>query len=229
MEIECLYEDSELFVLNKPSGLLVHRGWAKDDVALVDFARSRTLGGAAHPVQRLDRGASGAVIFAKTADVARALSEQMKEGACHKAYVALVRGEFPEPLDIQHPISRQETGPRVFARTLVKPLSMAETVPRHVTLVKANPLTGRLHQIRRHLKHVNFPLLGDVRYGRADLNHAFRDKYGLARLALHALEWSVRHPSTGNIIRGVVPLPADLSEPLARMGFELTGSTVNGL
>ena len=70
MEIECLYEDTELFVLNKPSGLLVHRGWAQDEITLVDFARHRTPTGTAHPVQRLDRGASGAVVFAKSAEVA---------------------------------------------------------------------------------------------------------------------------------------------------------------
>lgn len=221
MDIECLYEDAELFVLNKPSGLLVHRGWGQDAIALVDFARPRTRDGAAHPIQRLDRGASGAVIFAKSAEAARALSTQMNEGTCHKTYLALVRGELPSNLDIQHPISRQETGPRVFARTLVAPLATAETEPRHVTLIRAKPLTGRLHQIRRHLKHANFPLVGDVRYGRGDLNHAFRDNYGLTRLALHAHDWSVRNPISGKTASGTVPLPLDLREPLTRMGFTL--------
>lgn len=219
MQIECLYEDAELFVLNKPSGLLVHRGWGVDEVALVDFARNRTRGGAAHPIQRLDRGASGAVIFAKTAEVARMLSSQLQQGTCHKAYLALVRGELRSTLDIDHPISRDEDGPKVRARTLVAPVATAETAPRHVSLVVAKPLTGRLHQIRRHLKHVNYPLIGDVRYGHGNLNRAFRERYGLTRLALHAYSWTILHPSSGAVVSGIVSLPNDLVTPLTRMGL----------
>lgn len=220
IEIECLYEDAELFVLNKPSGLLVHRGWGVDEVALVDFARERTRHGAAHPIQRLDRGASGAVIFAKSTEVARRLSAQMQQGACHKNYIALVRGELGTPLDIDHPISRDEQGPRVSARTLVIPISSAKTVPRHVSLALVRPLTGRLHQIRRHLKHVNYPIIGDVRYGHGDLNRAFREEYGLTRLALHAHAWRIIHPSSAAVLSGTARLPNDFVTPLTRMGFE---------
>ena len=219
MEIACLYEDDELFVLNKPSGLLVHRGWGVAETALVDFARERTRDGAAHPIQRLDRGASGAVVFAKTPDVARALSDLAHAGQCHKEYIALVRGTLAEPLDIDYAISRQEDGPRVAARTIVEPIAVAHTEPRHVSLVWARPLTGRLHQIRRHLKHSNYPLIGDVRYGHGDLNRAFRERYQLNRLALHASRWSLTHPSSHCVIGGDVPLPDDLAEPLRRMGL----------
>jgi tRNA pseudouridine65 synthase len=220
MEIACLYEDDELFVLNKPSGLLVHRGWGVAQAALVDFARERTRDGAAHPVQRLDRGASGAVVFAKTPEVARALAEQARAGQCHKEYVALVRGALAEALDIDHAISRQEDGPRVAARTIVEPIAVAHTEPRHASLVWAKPLTGRLHQIRRHLKHANYPLIGDVRYGHGDLNRAFRERYQLSRLALHAGRWWLAHPISHRVLRGTVPLPDDLAEPLQRMGFD---------
>jgi len=220
MEIECLYEDTELFVLNKPSGLLVHRGWAQDEITLVDFARHRTPTGTAHPVQRLDRGASGAVVFAKSAEVARLLSFQMQEGTCHKKYIAIVRGELGAALDIDHPISRKEDGPKVPSRTLVEPIAIAETAPRSVSLVTAMPLTGRLHQIRRHLKHANHPLIGDVLHGQGALNRAFREKYGLMRLALHAYEWSIRHPSTNALLGGLVQPPDDLLVPLIRMGFD---------
>ena len=220
MEIECLYEDTELFVLNKPSGLLVHRGWAQDEITLVDFARPRTPTGTAHPVQRLDRSASGAVIFAKSAEVARLLSLQIQEGTCHKRYIAVVRGELRAALDIDHPISRKEDGPKVPSRTLVEPIAIAETAPRSVSLVTAMPLTGRLHQIRRHLKHANHPLIGDVLHGQGALNRAFREKYGLMRLGLHAYEWSIRHPSTNALLGGLVQPPDDLLVPLIRMGFD---------
>src|SRR5512145_2071435 len=107
MPVECLYEDDELFVLNKPSGLLVHRGWGQADVALVDFARDWTRDGAAHPIQRLDRGASGPVLFAKDSSSARRLSQWATEGRCQKVYLALVRGESPERVDIDYAISRR--------------------------------------------------------------------------------------------------------------------------
>jgi tRNA pseudouridine65 synthase len=221
MLVECLYENDEWFVLNKPSGLLVHRGWGVAESALVDYARERTRDGAAHPIQRLDRGASGAVLFAKTAEVARALSEWAQQGFCSKRYLALVRGDLGTALDIDYPICRREDGPRVAARTLVAPLVTARTEPRPVTFISAEPLTGRLHQIRRHLKHVNHPLIGDVRYGHGDLNRAFRERYALTRLALHAYAWSVQRPGAEEIIGGRVPLPADFAEPLVRMGFRL--------
>lgn len=221
MSVECLYENADWFVLNKPSGMLVHRGWGLADTALVDFARERTRDGSAHPIQRLDRGASGAVLFAKSAEVARSLSRYAQQGLCSNRYLALVRGDLTTNLDIDYPIARREDGPRVAARTLVEPLARVATEPRHVTLVSAVPCTGRLHQIRRHLKHANYPLIGDVRYGHGSLNRAFREGYGLSRLALHAAYWSVQGPDSQQVISGRVPLPADMAEPLLRMGFEL--------
>lgn len=221
MEIECLYEDDELFVLNKPSGMPVHRGWAQTESALVDFARSRTLGGAAHPLQRLDRSASGSVLFAKNPKAAHALAQLSPQGRWRKDYVALVRGQVPNTLDIDHAISRREDGPRVESRTLVWKIASADTEPRHVSLVLATPLTGRLHQIRRHLKHVNHPLIGDVRYGHGDLNRAFRDQFQLHRLALHAYRWAFWRPGAVAPVTGVVPLPTDLSDPFRRMGLSL--------
>jgi tRNA pseudouridine65 synthase len=217
----CLYEDEALFVLYKPSGMLVHRGWARAETTLVDYARERTLNAAAHPIQRLDRGASGPVLFAKDASFAKELSELAHEGDCRKEYLALVRGVFPEAIDIDHPISRREDGPKVDARTIARFVATAPTEPRHCSLVLATPLTGRLHQIRRHLKHENYPLYGDGRYGRGDLNRAFAERYALRRLALHAYRWTVKNPRTGQIVTGTVPIPSDLSGPLESMGFGL--------
>jgi tRNA pseudouridine65 synthase len=221
MRVECLHEDEMMFVLNKPSGLLVHRGWGNADRALVDYARELTPDGTARPIQRLDRGASGPVLFAKSADTARELSEWARAGYCRKDYLALVRGECPERLDVDHAIQRRVDGPRVDARTLIRCVATAQTEPRHVSLVCARPLTGRLHQIRRHMKHANHPLIGDGRYGRGDLNRPFRERYGLARLALHACSWRVARPGSPASVGGLVPLPEDLSEPLRRMGFLL--------
>lgn len=220
-DVVCLYEDEELFVLNKPTGMLIHRGWGVAEVALVDFARRRTPGGAAYPVQRLDRGASGAVIFAKSAQAARLLAESAQLPEHRKIYLALVRGELAQDVEVDHAISRQEGGPPVPARTLVRSLAVAPTEPRHVSLVWAMPVTGRLHQVRRHLKHINHPLIGDVKYGHGDLNRAFRDRYLFKRLGLHAAFWTAQNPISKQVVSGWVPLPDDFAEPLRNMGFEL--------
>ena len=80
-------------------------------------------------------------------------------------------------------------------------------------MVKAIPHTGRFHQIRRHLKHIAHPVIGDANYGKGHLNRSFAEQYGLKRLALHALELEFEGK------RYCAPLPDDLAEPFGRMGF----------
>ena len=87
------------------------------------------------------------------------------------------------------------------------------------SLVLATPLTGRLHQIRRHLKHVSHPLIGDVRYGKSEHNKKLRDRFGLGRLALHALSYEFTHPVSGERVVAHAHLPADLLGPLSAMGL----------
>ena len=105
------------------------------------------------------------------------------------------------------------TGPRV------KPLATAETEPRHLSWVEVIIESGRLHQVRRHMKHVNHPIIGDSNYGRTELNRAIRDRYGLHRLALHASSLTLVHPESGEEIRFSVPVPEELAAPLRKMGF----------
>jgi tRNA pseudouridine65 synthase len=88
-------------------------------------------------------------------------------------------------------------------------------------LVEARPRTGRLHQVRRHLKHINHPVLGDSNYGKSSLNRLYRERFGLARLALHAAELSFADPWTGAPVRIAAPLPDNLRDPLERMGVSL--------
>ena len=214
-----LYEDDHVLVIDKPSGMLVHRGWGDAEVALVDVVRARTAGRAAPPVQRLDRGASGAVVFARDAGTARSLSEAQARGEIEKRYVALVRGRPPEVATVDHPIPRKPGGPRVDAVTDVRLVASVPCEPRAASLVEVRPRTGRLHQIRRHLKHLGHPLLGDANYGKGELNRAFEQQYGLRRLALHALSFSLVNPVTGARVEGTAAVPVDLTEPMRAMGF----------
>lgn len=216
-----LFEDERILALYKPSGMAVHRGWSRDPVTLVDWLRERTGDAAAYPVGRLDRGTSGVVLFARDAEGARLLQQVLGHEATRKTYLALVRGEPEASGVIDHPLRQRPDSPPVDAVTRYELLETAATQPRQVSLVLAHPTTGRLHQIRRHLKHINHPVLGDANYGRTELNRAFRQAYGLERLALHAASLTLRHPDSGDFLTVTAPLPDDLSGPLERMGFSL--------
>lgn len=214
MSPEILYRDDALVIVAKPAGLIVHRGWADDEVAVLQLVRD-LVGVHVHPVHRLDRGASGALAFALTPAATRALQEIWSEGQVEKRYLALVRGNPPASAVIDHAIPRAEDGPRVPAVTEVTTLAQAG----RYALVEARPRTGRLHQIRRHLKHVSCPLIGDVRYGKGEHNRLFREQYDLHRLALHAWSLTLPHPHTGATIRAVAKLPADLRGALDKLGI----------
>jgi tRNA pseudouridine65 synthase len=212
-----LYRDDHLVVVDKPSGMVVHRGWANDREVAMAVVRDQ-LGRRVFPVHRLDRGTSGCLLFALDADSARLLQRAFENGAVEKRYLALVRGVPPAEGVIDHPLRRaggRPNAPRLAARTRFRRLAVCE----RYALVEAIPETGRLHQIRRHFKHLSHPLIGDVQYGKGEHNRLFRERYGLRRLALHALEIAFAHPVSGEPVRVTAPLPADLAAPLAAMGL----------
>jgi tRNA pseudouridine65 synthase len=214
--IELLYVDEYLVVANKPSGLLVHRGWDDDDdVAL--FRVRDAVGAQVSPVHRLDRGTSGALLFARSAEVAASLSREFEAGRVDKRYLALVRGTPPDEGLIDHPVPKKESGARVPARTRFRRIARS-TVDR-CSLVEAMPETGRLHQIRRHLKHLDHPVVGDVNYGSGAINRHYRATYQLHRLALHAHWLAFVHPVTGARLAIRAPVPEDLAAALALLAL----------
>jgi tRNA pseudouridine65 synthase len=212
--LSVLYQDDDLLAVNKPSGLVVHRGWARDGEVVMTLARSLA-GRHVYPVHRLDRGTSGVLVLALAAAAAQFLGAAFEAGRVRKRYLALVRGIPPEAGVIDHPVPRSPGGPRVPAVTGYRRLA---TFERYAWL-EIVPETGRLHQIRRHLKHISHPLIGDVRYGKGEHNRLFRSRFGLCRLALHAAEVRLPHPASGAPLRLLAPLPADLAGPLAAMGI----------
>lgn len=217
--ITLLYVDEHIVVADKPSGLLVHRGWADDDDVAMFRVRD-TLGGAhVHPIHRLDRGTSGALLFARSREAAAVLCKSFEEGLVEKRYLALVRGTPPAEGLIDHPIPRAEDGPKVPAQTRFR-LVLRSPVDR-CSLVVAMPETGRLHQIRRHLRHANHPLVGDVNYGSGEINRHYRAKYNLHRLALHASRLAFVHPVTGFRMVVDAPVPDDLGSVLRSLGLPL--------
>ncbi len=217
--LRVLYQDDSCAVVDKPSGMIVHRGWANDERDLLRLTRD-TLGRYVYPLHRLDRGASGAVLFGLSEHAARTLNRGFADGTIGKRYLALTRGHPPEQGLIDHAIPRAPGEERVPAVTAY----FRRGVFQRYALVEALPKTGRLHQIRRHLKHLSCPLIGDVKYGKGEHNRWFREHYALERLALHAAALRFVHPVTEQPITVRAPLTGSFARCLAALGLEVAAT-----
>ena len=218
-----LYQSPALVAVNKPTGLAVHRGQSHDAVHALELVRDQ-VGCYVYPVHRLDRGTSGVLVFALTQDAARALSDAFEHGAVTKRYLALVRGAPPDETRIEHALSREDGGPPRPATTELRTLSRFG----RYALVEATPKTGRTHQIRRHLKYLSCPIIGDVRYGKGLHNRWFRERYALSRLALHASSLTLCDPATRCTLTIQSPLPGELSAALAALDSDAALGRASG-
>ncbi|MFK7988579.1 MAG: RluA family pseudouridine synthase [Sandaracinaceae bacterium] len=217
--VDILFRDDSLVVVNKPSGLVVHKGWDHDEVNTMRLVR-RITRRRVSPVHRLDRGTSGCLVFAFDGQTAGRLQDHFREKTIEKRYLALTRGVLKQEEGVvDHPVPKKlkKKDDRVDAVTRYRRLGVA--LDRY-SLVEAFPATGRLHQIRRHMKHLSHPLIGDTRYGDGEENRKIRAGYGLLRLGLHAASIKFRHPHSGEPLDIVAPLPDDFRVPLERMGFD---------
>lgn len=218
-----LHADARCLAVDKCAGLLVHR--SSLDAQATDDALTRltaALGEPLWPVHRLDKGTSGALLFARDAAAARAIGAAFAAGAVAKRYRALVRGWPAERGQIDEPLARDperpSTGqPRLDAHTRWQVLARLDlplaTDARHATtrlaLVQVEPTTGRRHQIRRHFKALAHPLIGDATHGKGPLNRAVAAHLGLARLWLHAECLTVPHPDDGRPLTIAAPPGAE--------------------
>ncbi len=216
LPLNLLYDDDDIAVVLKPSGISVHRGWDRERVVVMTLLRD-LLGRYVYPVHRLDRSTSGALLFALSSAAARALQQQFESQRIHKTYIALTRGITEEHGTIDHSLAKEKDAPRRAATTDYRRLGRFE----RYSLIEAKPRTGRLHQIRRHFKHISHPLIGDVRYGKGEHNRIFRERFGLHRLALHAITLRFFHPRTGLEMHIHAPLTEDLARPLRAMALML--------
>lgn len=214
--IELLFVDEHVVVANKPSGLLVHRGWDRDDDVAMFRVRD-AIDALVYPVHRLDRGTSGALLFARSSAMAAVIARSFETHGIDKEYLALVRGRVvADAGTIDYAIPKSEDGERVPAVTHYQVLARSEV--ERCSLVRARPQTGRLHQIRRHLRHLTHPLIGDVRYGSGPVNRHYRETYALHRLALHAASIRFTHPASGQRVAVEAALPEELRTVFERLG-----------
>lgn len=232
--LEILYRDDDLVAVHKPPGLMVHRSDLdrRETRFAVQLLRAQ-LGRHVFPAHRLDRGTSGVLLFAFDPRVAARLGQAFESRAVDKRYIAVVRG-WPEAAGcIEHPLRRLEDGkeaagaPRQDARTDYRRLGCAEVpIPSRdhgttrVALVEVLPHTGRQHQIRRHLKHVSHPILGDATWGKGALNRAFAALTGASRLLLACTDLRLVHPVDGKPLRLHAGLEAAFAALCVRLGFE---------
>ncbi|MDN3920702.1 pseudouridine synthase [Roseateles violae] len=207
-----VYIDDHLVAIAKPAGLLVHRTAldAQEEVFALQLLRDQ-LGRPVWPVHRLDKGTSGLLLFALSAEIAARVGPLFEQGLAKKRYLALVRGwPAAESGSIEHPLARDPEKPSagqtlLDARTDWRLLQRLEwplqTDTRFASsrfaLVEASPFSGRRHQIRRHLKHIAHPIIGDATHGKGPLNRAVAAYLGLQRLWLHGLELQIAHPADG--------------------------------
>ncbi len=219
-----IYKDQDFVAINKPNGLLVHRSSIAADASEFALQLVRdALDQYVYPVHRLDRKTSGVLLFALSSENAKKLQQLMEGGAVQKRYLAIVRGFFPEEINLNHPLAN-EKGKIQEAETFFRCLKHTELeIPfgKHQTsrysLIEAFPRTGRMHQIRRHLDHLRHPIIGDRPWGCNKQNKLFLEKWNMNTMMLHADSLVLPHPVSGEIIT----LRAELPEEFERMLKEL--------
>lgn len=207
MLVDILFQDEHLIAINKPSGLLVHKSWVAKDAKEFALQTVRDqVGKHVFPIHRLDRATSGVLLFAFSGEMAQQVQAQWEQA--QKKYWAVVRGWFNEAVLVDHPLKGmkdygQDPTTSQAAQTQFTPLAKVEmdaSIDKYpksrFSLVQAQPMQGRTHQIRRHFKHLSHPIIGDARYGKGNYNRYFAEHLDCGRLLLHARQLQIEHPIT---------------------------------
>ena len=222
-----LYQDHALVVIDKPSGWLVHKSEIdRHETRIVVQALRNQLNAYVYPAHRLDKGTSGCLVVALSSAGASSLGKQFEEHSVDKTYLAVARGYMPDEGLIDHPLSKlvdersfnpdasvqtQQTAQQAQTQfktlaTVELPIAVEGFSTSRYSLVQLKPFTGRQHQLRRHLKHVSHPIIGDSTYGRGRHNRMFADRYGESRLLLACTQMGFLHPESGLWIQVRAPL-----------------------
>ena len=215
LTVSVLHHDDCLVAIDKPAGMLVHRSpGARDPVVVMTFVRDLA-GEHAYPVHRIDRQTSGIVLVAISLLAAQRLYAAFQKGLVHKSYLALVHGRADDQGRVETPL---EKIPGLFQSAVTE----FETLARcgECSLLRVVPRNGRRHQIRRHLREIGLPIVGDPLYGEEERDRIVAEITGLGRMALHAQRLEFPHPGTRSPFEIEAPLPPDLADPLRRLGLD---------
>ena len=212
-QLRIIYQDDDIVVIDKPSGLLVHRSKMAQGVKEFALQMLRDqIGQRVYPVHRLDRPTSGILVFALSEQVLAEIARQFENCEVHKSYQCVVRGFTGEGL-IDHPLKDPVDDRRLLKKGITHeakdavseyktlahyemPWPSGKFATTRYSLVEVYPKTGRRHQIRKHMDHIAHPIIGDTRYGQGSHNRMFREKLDSNRLLLAATRLEMMHPVT---------------------------------
>ena len=222
--IEIIYEDSDIIVVNKPKGMVVHPANGNPDGTLVNAIMAickdslSGIGGEIRPgiVHRIDKDTSGLLIVAKNDNAHVKMSEQIKNHEVKKTYIALVRGVVKEnQATIDMPIGRSNSDRKKMAvtKTGKNAVTHIKVLKRYdkYTLLEVNIETGRTHQIRVHLSYIGYPIIGDCVYSNG------KNEFGVVGQCLHAKCLEFKHPITGKSMKLEAELPEYFQEILKKL------------
>lgn len=223
--LEILYQDQDCVAINKPAGMLVHRSWLdSNETEFVMQTLRDQLGSYVYPVHRLDRPTSGVLLFALASDSARQLSQQFTAQTIHKTYWAVVRGHLhgsgridyalKEELDKiadkftnpDKPAQEAITDWRCLAQTEQAFAASTRYPSSRYSWLELTPHTGRKHQLRRHMKHIFHPIVGDTTHGDSAQNRAVATHTGSSRLLLHSRSLTFQCLENGKSITAIAPI-----------------------
>ena len=223
--IHVVFEDDAVLILDKPAGLVVHPAAGHHDGTLQNALLNHCPALAGIPrcgiVHRIDKDTSGLLMVAKTLESHKQLVDQLQSRSVHREYLALVHGAMTGGGTIDEPIGRHSSDRKRFAvrhggKPAITHYRIAERFAAH-TLVAVKLETGRTHQIRVHMSHIHYPLVGDPVYGGrpripAGASQTLLDTLRLfRRQALHAASLGILHPITGNYMEWESPIPDDFT------------------
>lgn len=212
MTFHIIYQDEYLVAMHKPPGLLVHRSLIdKHETQFAMQMLRDQIGQHVFPVHRLDRPTSGVLLFALSSEIARMLNEQLSTHQVGKTYYAIVRGFADESGHIDYALKEKldkiadkranqdkEAQQAQTDYQLIDTFELQHPVGRYASarysLVKLQPITGRKHQLRRHMSHINHPIVGDTTHGDGKQNKFVRQTFGFSGLALTCKEMVLNHP-----------------------------------
>ena len=222
--LEILYQDEHIVAINKPSGLLVHKSPIDKHETRFALQELRDqIGQYVYPVHRLDKPTSGVLLFALNAEIAKTMSQLFRDNLVQKEYIAIVRGYTETTGEIDHPLKQmldtkvqkekgitkeEQEAQTEYERleTVELPYPVSRYPVARYSLVRLLPKSGRKHQLRRHMKHIFHPIVGDTKHGRGEHNNLFREKFECHRLLLHAQKMVFMHPVSKKKLVIVAPL-----------------------
>jgi len=217
VKVPIIYYDDDIIVVDKPPFISVHPGAGEDTTTLIEiittqFQIEHDIGSPQRPgiVHRLDKETSGVMVIARTQTAYTSLIKQFSSHKVKKTYIAVVEGNLPlDEGELNLPIGRNIAHRERMAvlvsskRRAITHYKVSERF-KNSTLIMANPITGRTHQIRVHFSFIGYPIIGDKLYGH-------QSKF-IGRQALHSQTIELTHPSKKEIVRFVAPLPDDIEE-----------------